>query len=282
MGRLSSFLRSGVGWLSIGPLACACSQLLQSSDATFKPAGGGDAAGADAPSGLPPELACFDESRSAPPGRVEVEFVLFDRNSNFMFRAIDGGVSLSGQGPQEGVSIVACSASDPFCHDPVTPKAVTDADGVARLSVPGDFDGFYDVSREDLYPATYYPGAPRIGRASKYYVALYPTNVDAYLRTTLHVSLNPALGHIGAAVYDCNHLPLETAIVDTMAEFELRQYFTAGNMSLPKDYPTGARIFVNGPEGETTVTVQANGGLLAERAVYIRPGSVALVDFLGR
>jgi hypothetical protein len=254
-----------------------CSQLLRSTDATFRQPGGAD--GGDA-SSLPPELSCFSESRAAPE-QANVEFVTFNKQGTTTFRPADGGIELSNYIPVVGVSIVACSASDRYCDNPISSPVVTDDAGAGRLSIPGDFDGYYRLRRDDLFPTTYYPGAPSARRTNTYYLTLYPTSIEAYISGTLNVTLDHERGEIAVAVYDCAHLPLETATVETDAAFELAPYFPTDGPTFPTDNPTGARIFVNVAVGEATVTAHVNGRLLDERKVSVRPGSVAIVDFLG-
>ena len=258
-------------------LSCGCSQLLQSTDATFGQSSGADAGDA---SSLPPELSCFDESRGAAE-RTDVEFVTFNKQGTTMFRPVDGGVELSDYMPVVGVSILACSAGDPYCDNPVSSPVVTDDTGAGRLRVPGGFDGYYKLHRDDLFPTTYYPGAPSARRRNRYYLTLYPTSIAAYISSTLNVNLDPERGQIAVAVYDCAHLPLTNATVETDAAFELAPYFPTDGPTFPTDDPTGARIFVNVPVGEATVTAHVNGRLLDERKVFVRSGSVEVVDFLG-
>ena len=86
------------------------------------------------------------------PGRpatpVAITFDMFDAINPVTTAGPTGGSDLTviSFDPLPGVSIEACNSGDVLCSTPVTPVETTEDAGVATLTVPGNFDGFFKLT----------------------------------------------------------------------------------------------------------------------------------------
>jgi hypothetical protein len=94
-------------------------------------------------------------------------------------------------------AIRGCLVTDPLCSEPVA-TAITNDAGVATVSLPGDFVGFFDLSTPGYFPSATYPGQ---------LLAMLQTGelqllADA-LGVTMYTGLDAGVGQAFFEVYDC-------------------------------------------------------------------------------
>lgn len=262
-------------------VAClGCGQLLESPGASFVPRRENVEDTPDA--GLPASLTCSDRppSQSTPPDSVDAELVLFDRSHPYMFRVLEGGhrVELADYTGLSGATLRACALFDPTCSMPVTASSTTDDHGIAHLTVPGAFDGFYQLERNDTPPSEYYPQPPTGETRTTYYVGPINKQSQTAIFSVFQVMVNPERGHLIVGVYDCDDVPLGETEIEIDRDWDVAPYLGIGPTALPTETPNGYRAFVNIAAGETTVVASWRGHVLGTRLVHIRAGHMVLAD----
>ena len=129
--------------------ACHSSEVTLALDAGSE---GFDAAGPWGCLNQPPEVT------TASP--VTITFEMFDAIYPVTTAGPTGGSDFTviSFDPLPGVSIEACDPGDLLCSAPVTPIVTTEDAGVATLSVPGNFTGFFKFTAAGYLPSYTYQG----------------------------------------------------------------------------------------------------------------------------
>jgi hypothetical protein len=238
--------------------------------------------------------ACLDQPPLAgedPTTQVAVDIVTYDPLASGTLPAgVDGGSDLilaSGYTGAPGVSAEACSPLDVFCAYPRTQGAVTDDSGTARLTLPGDFSGYYQLERPDLFPSLLYTGRFVAGDTHVTYPEAAPTKAElSALSLAFHVAVNEQAdagpGYLTAIVFDCNDRRASGV------SFSLTNVSAGVQIYLQNGIPTnatqttadGAGAFMNVPQGSVTLAstlVTEGNRSLGTTNVYVRSGSLTNV-----
>jgi hypothetical protein len=219
---------------------------------------------------------------------VDVEFVAFDTFRTYTLGSAVGGTafSLVDYTPLPGTTIYGCYLRDVTCQWPATPRVVTDAAGVAHLTVSGNAVLYYRVDRADSFPGLYFPGRLLAGEPK----VTYPVSTDGYLEsiplevllgTKANTDPNQHLGHLIASVFDCRDRPLGGVSVELVGVKSETSFYLANRLPSTKATATdsieGSAGFVNVPEGAVEVRSTMGPRQLTVN-VYVRSASATFVD----
>lgn len=205
-------------------------------------------------------------------------------------------IKLIGEAPIVDLHVLACSSVDPECTSPYA-EGRTDAKGDVILDVPFAFRGYLHMPEapstfSDMMPHLYaiYPPPekdtdlsvePRTG-TSPILVSLGELNI---LLAQVGASVDPALGHLSAQVYDCLGNPLAGANVrSNTRDPKTIQYYYSGNntpsLTAEATNETGVTGMLNLPPGVIgfDVTVPAIGKKFGTYSVLFKKGAVTIVD----
>jgi hypothetical protein len=190
------------------------------------------------------------------------------------------------------VRVRACSAIDPTCSHPVTPEVMTRDDGVADLSVPGDFAGIYAIERHDSFPELYYPGRLVAREPSVTYpISSVPNKTFGALGGSLRVSANHDVsggpGHIIAIANDCDDRHVPGIVIELQNVKAGFSFYLEDNLPNPMATETGthgAEVFLNVPEGNVEVRAwrARDHRVVATMNVYVKSGGITFVDLRPR
>jgi hypothetical protein len=240
---------------------------------------------------------CLDETPvpSDPTQQVDVQIVLYDAFQPFTFGGgTDGGtdLDLANYVPQTGVTAVACNPLDPDCQSPVGAPVVTDDAGVASLTVPGGFTGFYRLERDGDVPSYLYPGARLLAGQPKVSIPATMTSEANY------AALSAAFATPASADQDAGPQAISITQFDCLDKHATGVAFTSsppaatalylGSGSVPslgamQTLATGVGVLTNVPPGGTTITATLAGGeggagrVVSTASVVTHPGTITLV-----
>jgi hypothetical protein len=185
--------------------------------------------------------------------------------------------------PFPNVTVQACNVLDPECAQPIAPAVTTNADGVAHLTLSGNFSGFYSLKRSDLLPTTLYPGAlladasvaptpaPLLAQSG---VALLASSIGV----TFESGPDAGVGHLFINAFDCadRHAPGVMFAISAHGPKTTTFYTKGGLPSTTVDQTDtlGAGGAVNVPIGLATVTatLASSGRTIGSSNVVIREG----------
>jgi len=199
--------------------------------------------------------------------------------------------------PLEGFSVKACQALDPACENGLVDEGTTDVDGVAQLTLPPGFSGFFDITGEGYADTTAQWSEP-IHRISGFtHYMLTSQNVDTLaVITGVHAKngmpFAPDSGHLIFRVQGC--LPLRYLGTDERPHAEITGahvafapndygsdiFYTDGTgfVSLTLDETTfdgtGGAFEVPARNITVTATDVASGREIASGSVRVRPGAI--------
>ena len=231
----------------------------------------------------------------SPVGMVDVEIVLYSALGTTSFGgSVPGGndLTLLSYTPQPGVNVAACQSLDTACSTPIMPTTSDDA-GIARLSVPGAFDGFYTLTRSDSVSSLFFPGRLLEGEPSVTFpTSLTSTASYSRLQVVTGIAANQDTdggpGLVAVTQYDCNDLRA-SGVTFAVNPAAARIVYVAAN-GLPSTSAlataaNGAGLIVNAPAGDVTITsslaAPGNRGLDTE-SVLVRSGGITLVKLRPR
>jgi hypothetical protein len=195
--------------------------------------------------------------------------------------ALVAGVALA------GVTVRACNPLDPLCNTPATTPALTDDAGVAQLTLPGDFIGFYSLSRADVVPTDFYLGQPMSGVAAESFPAPILTKTGVQLLSQslgVGVDLSPdaSVGMVFFNAYDCDDRHA-SGVTFTLSNTDPQTVAWYINNGLPTTTAKetdnlGAAGAVNVPVGQLVVTATLVDGnrALGSSNVLIHPGAATI------
>jgi hypothetical protein len=202
--------------------------------------------------------------------------------------AIDGGSDLDTVSGTwlPGVSVRACSLRDLDCDDGDASTTATDGTGGATFHLMETFNGFFEMSRSDLVPATLYPGNLLTGQSVVSFPAydVSPAELQglAMLVTSNSLGLDPtgAVGHALVTVYDCqDHQAPGVALTysasgSQTAPFYFENGLPSGTATKTDGYGLGGAL--NVPVGSVTVTGAhaADGRSVGMTTFQVRPGAL--------
>jgi hypothetical protein len=247
----------GVGAVSLG----GCSEVLGiQADRYLAEAGPpeSDASTMDAPVEAapppPPGWQCIDDPPPPPPtGTKQVKYLVNDVSGMHTSGSFVGT-------PVVGATLQACDRLDFQCQMPMSPTTTDDA-GIAFLTVPGGFDGFYQVTA-NAYAPSLVVRAPQIHDEYSQ-MPLVSANTLALGEQVVGVMQDPNNAIGVATVQDCssNPAPGVTVEIATPTPNEKLVYFqdTLPTTTATSTDKTGTAMIFNVPPGTLTVTAYLPG-----------------------
>jgi hypothetical protein len=241
---------------------------------------------------------CLDQPSAAgvdPAAQVDVQILLYNAFGSYTFGGtIDGGndLTLVDYGPQTGVSVAACSPIDPSCANPLAGPVTNDDAGVASLSVPGNFTGFYALEQSGSLPGLFYPGTRLLaGGPTSFPTSMVSTANFTLLQTSLGIPANgdtdAGPGLVSLTQFDCNDRHA-AGVVFTSSPTAQRTLYVRNMLPIASDSGTaaaGGGILVDVPAGTATITSSLagpNGRVLSTTSVLVRSGHITLVELRPR
>jgi hypothetical protein len=181
-----------------------------------------------------------------------------------------------------GVSIRPCDLLDPDCT--TAPKAVVTNDaGMAVFELTGAFEGFFDLRRSDLVPATLYPGNLLAGQTTATVPAygIRPGALEAIAQNAdVSLELDAGVGHAFVTIYDCQDHQAAGVVLayENQGASAIPFYFDNG---LPNPaatetdgYGLGGAINVQVGTLTVTATLATSGARVGTRSFDVRPGAL--------
>jgi hypothetical protein len=255
--------------------ACHSSEVTLTPDAG---SGGFDAAGPWGCLDQPPEVT------TASP--VTITFEMFDAIYPVTTAGPTGGSDLTviSFDPLSGVSIEACDPGDLLCSTPVTPIVTTEDAGVATLTVPGNFTGFFKFTAAGYLPSYTYQGnfladASTLAPPAAMLAPADAITLAGSLGAIVDLDAGSSVGLVFFEVYDCfdRHgagvqFALSTDAGPTTVPFYLADGLPSGTAT--ETDSVGAAGAVNVPVGPMTITatLAATNQTLGSITVNVRAG----------
>jgi hypothetical protein len=239
--------------------------------------------------------ACLSQP-SAPtdPNRqVDVKLVTFDSLHPFTTGGnADGGddLTLVSYTPLAGVAVAACTPDDPSCTAAQTSVVNTDDSGVAALKVPGNFNGFYYLTKTDFMPELLFPSAHLLASdRSVHYPATILSNTNiAALSSSFGIMSQGAGTDAGpggillVTQFDCNDRHAANVAITTSPAGSTVLYTTGGipSKALTATSADGEAAILGMPTGTATVTATLQGKtpqVVTTADVIMREGTMTWV-----
>jgi hypothetical protein len=216
--------------------------------------------------GLPSNFACLgDPVPPTPDGSVMVEFFLNN---------VSGASSSTTGTPVPGTLIHPCNKLDILCSSPF-PGATTDDGGLALLSVPGGFDGYYEAISDAGYTPAVLSRTPALvdEYASQGVADISLLSAGAGLAG---LQQDPSLSIAIVTVADCTSTPAENMVISVEEPGPNEQVVYLVN-NLPNkgatktDLASGSALIFNVPAGSLVVSASfaTDGGLLMRQVTTI-------------
>jgi hypothetical protein len=277
---------------------CVANECVPPGDAALPAETGdaGDAAIGDASTdGRPDPWGCLARpsvlrNSSSP---VDVEFVSFDFVGEIIrLSPVDAGAGygavVPGYPAVPGASVRACDNSDRYCTDASSQTAVANDAGIAHLTIPGNFDGWYSVELDGDFPGLYVEPPllagdplPAYAISGTSYATVEPLR-PILNGVTMNQDPDAGLGHLYIVVYDCNDVAASD-ISFTGVVAEAHYYFYADpnsgmggviNVNATATDRLGLGVFINVPEGRVSFKRSRGAQELFTRDVWVRSGAV--------
>jgi hypothetical protein len=234
----------------------------------------------------------------------EYEWPTSESELDFQVKVID--FAAVPDAPLEGVRVQACQGIDPACESGQVDEAVTDAEGLVRLQVQPNFDGFFAFEGADYLPSTVQWSEPIFRKTDFTHYALSPSALTALaLITGVHQSaeemFDPEVGHLIFRVQGCLPMrylnnpmaPPQAEVADVHIRFEpddgaTQVFYTDENSSVSLTLEATSKDGVGGAFNvpARNVTVHAVDALddreVARGSVRIRPGALGYVYLVAR
>ena len=221
---------------------------------------------------MPPNWTCLQQPiPAAPAGTVEVEFVL---------------TSGSGTASIAGAQVEACNLLDVGCQYPLSPATANNG-GVALVTVPGGFSGYYEVNAVNA--STFTPAIlSRPRQLSSEYApqSLVTASQLQSAASFVGVTQDPNLGSAVVTVLDCTSTPaagINLVIGGATGEGEQIVYLennVPSQVATQTDRVSGSALIFNVPSGTLTVTASfaATGQAILTISPIAREGWVTYVE----
>jgi hypothetical protein len=286
----------------VAPAACSTVLGIEADRTVGDPADASTEASTEAPADdaapADPWACVFEPHPSADPNmHVAVTLRVMDGiPPSIAAGAIDGGSDLDTVSGTwlPGVAVRDCDLRDPLCLDSPTPLTSDDS-GTVTFDLKGDFAGFFDLRRDDLLPATLYPGRLLAGVTAVSYPAYSITPKEVWALAGTITSQPVALGADGGlglavvTIYDCqdHQAPGVVVAYGTLGAQSVPFYFHGGlpSTAVGQTDSYGLAGAINVPDGTLTVTatLTGNGGapttappgtVLGSTTFDVRPGAI--------
>jgi hypothetical protein len=207
--------------------------------------------------------------------------------------AVDGGsdLILTTYTPITGVPIRYCQLIDPTCTASASPFQVSDDAGGVTFTLPGDFNGFFDLEPPGLIPEALYPGPLAVGQSVEEFFGPLESIMTASLTSmVLHVpvalGVDSGLGQIFIGALDCNDHEA-AGVVFTLSNSQTSDASTLifynrngvpSSVATATDDTQGGGGAINVPPGEETVTATlAASSSTLDAATSVTLGSAGVV-----
>ncbi|HEX2672575.1 MAG TPA: hypothetical protein VHM25_16950 [Polyangiaceae bacterium] len=218
---------------------------------------------------LPAEWSCLDDTPPAPWAAATL---------NQRFKIIDKtGAPAIPSKPVAGLSVRACARIDFDCTSPVGPSVLTGTDGIASVSVPNGFSGYFEVTGRDEYQPLMILERPVTADALSEITVVNKKTFAAFAGaagTTLHTDT----GELALWSRNCNGVGASGLVFDIKSNGDVGGVVYLAN-SLPTAEATqtdssGVAEAFNVFPGTISATAKANDGSfeVANRSGVIRVG----------
>jgi hypothetical protein len=224
-----------------------------------------------------------------PNEQVSVTLVVMDAiQGSTAAGAIDGGSDLDTVSATwlPGVAVRGCAVRDLDCRDGLTPVVTTNGMGAATFQLTQSFNGFFDMSRSDLVPASLYPGNFLTGQSIASFPA-YEISPSELRDLASSISSNPVgldpngtVGHALVTIYDCqDHQAPGVSVTYSVSGAETVPFYFQDGLPSGKARETdgfGIAGTLNAPIGSLTVTATLSSTKTAVgmTAFSVRPGAL--------
>lgn len=113
-------------------------------------------------------------------------------------------VNLGTPDPVPGVSVRACSVSDPDCKTPIGPPVMADEEGNVEIPLYENFVGYLEITGQGAVPYIFH--LPDDGLSNQEDFPLAMINLESYLSLSdvLNVTIDDLLGAIAVRAFDCD------------------------------------------------------------------------------
>jgi hypothetical protein len=258
-------------------------------------AGAGDAGTGDAGANDP--WGCLDQPSlgSDPSPNVNMPIVLYDEFGQYTFGGSrDGGsdLTLAHYTPQSGVAVTACSELDVACLSPISGPTTSNDSGIAVMTVPGSFNGFFGLSEPGGVPSTFYAGRVLSGDSTNGYPTAEISQTSfSELQMSLNIPVNSNTdagpGIVAVTQFDCNDRHAAGVAVGSSPAPAQTVYLDNGlpSTSAKVTSADGEGVLVNVPPGGAIVTTTLpgqNNRAIGTANVVVRSGGLTLVFIRAR
>ena len=181
------------------------------------------------------------------------------------------------------VHIVACNKLDVMCMQQVA-DATTGSDGRAKITVPANFMGYFQVTeRRDYAPAMYFlpTTVPANGVLPNFPLLASGAIINA-LAVGLGAGLDPTRGHMMLIANDCfTATQGGVKFTSPQADRSTVQFYVRDQLPSPTAMdtpPTGEGGYLNFPAGTALITATEVKSMLelATVSVLVRPGFITV------
>jgi hypothetical protein len=232
-----------------------------------------DAAGEAGPGG--PDWACMnDPVPPTPAGSLQLKLLLNDTST------AQSATSFAGT-PVAGASVRSCALLDFTCADPIS-SATTDDAGAALITVPGAFDGYFEIRATNFTP-TILSRSPQFASEAAAN-GLINEQLLALGASLVGVTVDPSLAIALVTALDCGSSPASGVVFTVAAPGpEEKLVYLANNLpstSATQTDAIGSAIIFNVPVGTITVAayIAANQRPIRTVSTLTRMGWITFIQ----
>jgi hypothetical protein len=240
---------------------------------------------------------CLDQPSLAsdPSPSVNMPVVLYEELGQYSFgSSSDGGsdLTLAQYTPQSGVTVTACTALDVDCTSPLSGPTVTGDSGVAIMTVPGSFDGFFGLNEPGGLASMFYTGRILPGDSTNGYPIAETSQANfALLTSSLGIAANSDTdagpGIVSVTQFDCfDHHAAGIAVATSPAAARtIYLYNGLPDSTATSTSSDGSSVLVNVPSGSALVTTTLpgqNNRVIGTANVAVKPGGITLLYMRAR
>lgn len=216
---------------------------------------------------VPENWACLQQPMPAlPSSSVQVEFFFSDGQSG---------------APIAGVKAQPCASLDPACANPDQIATSNDA-GIASLTVPGGFTGFYAAQASTFLPAIL-SRPPQL--SSEYVTQSLVTAASLSAAASIAgVTQDPTLGVAVVSAHDCSDAPAGGIVFHVGAAAHAQVVYLLNSFPSPTatqtDAVSGTALVFNLPPGSLNFTASfaMNGMAILSASAIVRENWVTYVN----